>query len=146
MKNISNLQIALYQPQIPPNTGNIARTCAAFNIPLSLIGPLGFSLDDKYLKRAGLDYWDYVHLKVFESFDEFKSKINIGQRIIGFSKKGGILLTSMKFTCGDILLFGREDDGLPSEIRSQCNEITTISMPGGCNSIGEGVRSLNLST
>ena len=65
------MEVALFEPRIPQNTGNIARSCAAFNIPLNLIEPLGFKLEDKYLKRAGLDYWPLVTLNKFENFDKF---------------------------------------------------------------------------
>ena len=81
-------RVALFEPRIPQNTGNIARTCAAFNIPLHLIGPLGFSLDSKYLKRAGLDYWPLVKLKVHSSYHDFTHYINSDNRLIAFSKSG----------------------------------------------------------
>ncbi len=140
------LRVALYEPRIPPNTGNIARTCAAFNLPLSLIEPLGFSLNDRYLRRAGLDYWPHVNLSIHADFAEFREGIDAKQRIIGCSRLGGMPLASMRFRFGDVLLFGREDIGLPDSVRQQCAEITTISMPGAAGVEGQGgVRSLNLS-
>ena len=78
-------RICLFEPRIPQNTGNISRTCAAFNYKLDLIKPLGFSLDDKYLKRAGLDYWPYVDVNVFNSFNEYKTNISFS-RVIAFSR------------------------------------------------------------
>ena len=81
------MEVALFEPRIPQNTGNIARSCAAFNTPLNLIEPLGFKLDDKYLKRAGLDYWPLVTFNKYENFDNFlESKPT--KRIIAFSKNG----------------------------------------------------------
>jgi len=142
----STISVALYQPQIPPNTGNIARTCAAFNISLNLIKPLGFSIDDKQLKRAGLDYWDHVMLNIYEDYSMFKSSLSLQNRLIGSSRYGGIPLNEMEFMAGDTILFGREDNGLPSNVRSDCDFITTIPMPGCADESGKnGVRSLNLS-
>ena len=80
------MEVALFEPRIPQNTGNIARSCAAFNIPLNLIEPLGFKLEDKYLKRAGLDYWPLVTVNKYENFDKF-IETKLTNRIISFSKK-----------------------------------------------------------
>ena len=77
-----NLEIALFEPRIPQNTGNIARTCAAFQLPLNLIYPLGFSLSDKYLLRAGLDYWPFVELKRHDSFTNFKTQIKEDSTVV----------------------------------------------------------------
>ena len=140
------MEVALFEPRIPQNTGNIARTCAAFNIPLNLIEPLGFKLEDKYLKRAGLDYWPLVTLKKFENFDNFfKSKAS--QRIISFSKKNGIYLKDFNFKKDDVLLFGREDSGLPDCIISKSDFLISIFMPNlqTSDNNDKGVRSLNLS-
>ena len=140
-------RICLFEPRIPQNTGNIARTCAAFNIKLDLIDPLGFSLEDKYLKRAGLDYWKYVDVEVHSNFHVYQKTITEGQRVIGLSKTADQSITNFNFTNGDVLLFGREDNGLPNEIRNQCSNLIKIPMPGGTNQpgINSGVRSLNLS-
>ncbi len=140
------MEIALFEPRIPQNTGNIARTCAAFNIPLNLIEPLGFKLEDKYLKRAGLDYWPLVTVNKYGNFDKFlESKLT--NRIISFSKKNGILLKNFKFKEEDVLLFGREDSGLPDCIIDKSDFLISIYMPnlqtGTSNQ--KGVRSLNLS-
>ena len=140
------LRVALFEPRIPPNTGNIARTCAAFGLPLSLIEPLGFSIDDRQLKRAGLDYWPHVDLSVHSNFEQFRSELTPPSRLIGCSRRGGEPLQHMTFHEGDVLLFGREDTGLPDPIRDQCEKILTIPMPCSAAEDGQGgVRSLNLS-
>ncbi len=146
MNNVINKpHIALYEPRIPQNTGNIARSCAAFNLRLELIKPLGFELDDKYLKRAGLDYWKYMDIVVHQSFEDFLLS-NKNTRIIGFSKSAKLNLDEYLFNTDDILLFGREDLGLPTNIRNSCTDIVSIRMPGGTHqNNGIGVRSLNLS-
>ena len=140
------MEVALFEPRIPQNTGNIARSCAAFNIPLNLIEPLGFKLEDKYLKRAGLDYWPLVSVNKYENFSKFlESKLK--KRIISFSKKNGIYLKDFKFNEDDVLLFGREDNGLPDNIIDKSDYLISIFMPNlqtGAND-QKGVRSLNLS-
>ena len=140
------MEVALFEPRIPQNTGNIARSCAAFNIPLNLIEPLGFKLEDKYLKRAGLDYWPLVTVNKYGNFDNFlESKLR--RRIISFSKKNGMYLNEFKFQKDDVLLFGREDSGLPDSIIDKSNFLISIFMPNlqtGAND-QKGVRSLNLS-
>ena len=140
------MEVSLFEPRIPQNTGNIARSCAAFNIPLNLIEPLGFKLDDKYLKRAGLDYWPLVKINKYRNFEKFlESKYS--RRIISFSKKNGTYLKDFKFQKDDVLLFGREDSGLPESIIEKSNFLISIFMPNlqtGVN-VQKGVRSLNLS-
>lgn len=136
----SPLRIALFEPRIPPNTGNIARSCAAFQLPLSLIEPLGFNIDDKTLKRAGLDYWPHVDLTTHPNFDAFEAALPKPYRLIGCSRHQGSSLSHFAFQEGDVLLFGREDTGLPPEIRARCDQICTIPMRGHAH-----VRSLNLS-
>ena len=140
------MEVALFEPRIPQNTGNIARTCAAFNLPLNLIEPLGFKLEDKYLKRAGLDYWPLVTVNKYRNFNSFfESKSP--KRILSFSKKNGIYLKDFKFKENDILLFGREDSGLPDCIIDKSDFLISIFMPNiqsGTND-KKGVRSLNLS-
>ena len=140
------MEISLFEPRIPQNTGSIARTCAAFDITLNLIEPLGFKLEDKYLKRAGLDYWPLVKINIYTNFNKFKdSKIN--KRIIAFSKKNGVYLKNFRFCEDDILLFGREDTGLPNNIINSCDSLISIYMPNVAisNNVSKGVRSLNLS-
>ena len=140
------MEVALFEPRIPQNTGNIARSCAAFNIPLNLIEPLGFQLEDKYLKRAGLDYWPLVNVNNYRNFDKFLSSKKT-KRLISFSKKNGIYLKDFKFQDNDVLLFGREDSGLPDSIIDKSDFLISIFMPnlqaGGNDQ--KGVRSLNLS-
>ncbi len=140
------MEISLFEPRIPQNTGSIARTCAAFDLTLNLIEPLGFQLEDKYLKRAGLDYWPLVKLENYPNFNKFKdSKKN--KRIIAFSKKNGIYLKDYKFMEDDILLFGREDTGLPNNVINASDSLISIFMPNVelSNNHKKGVRSLNLS-
>ncbi len=140
------MEISLFEPRIPQNTGSIARTCAAFDLTLNLIEPLGFKLEDKYLRRAGLDYWPLVKLDKYPNFNTFQhSKKN--QRIIGFSKKNGIYLKNFRFLEDDILLFGREDTGLPDDVIKASDSLISIYMPNVelSNNDKKGVRSLNLS-
>ena len=140
------MEVALFEPRIPQNTGNIARTCAAFNMPLNLIEPLGFKLEDKYLKRAGLDYWPLVTVNTYENFDKFFESKS-AKRIISFSKKNGIYLKDFKFKDDDVLLFGREDSGLTDRIIEKSDYLISIFMPNLQTSKNDqkGVRSLNLS-
>ena len=136
----------MFEPQIPPNTGNIARTCAAFQLPLALIEPLGFRIDDRSLRRAGLDYWPHVTVSTHEDLNDLTGQLPRESRLIGCSRYGGVALTSMVFQHGDVLLFGREDTGLPPSVRERCDGMVTIPMPGAADSSGRGgVRSLNLS-
>ncbi|MCR8540261.1 MAG: tRNA (cytidine(34)-2'-O)-methyltransferase [Prochlorococcus marinus CUG1439] len=140
------MEVTLFEPRIPQNTGNIARSCAAFNIPLNLIEPLGFKLEDKYLKRAGLDYWPLVTVNKYGNFDKYLDSKST-KRIISFSKKNGIYLKDFKFEEDDILLFGREDSGLPDYVINKSDFLISIFMPNlqtGKND-QKGVRSLNLS-
>ena len=140
------MEIALFEPRIPQNTGSIARTCAAFDITLNLIEPLGFKLDDKYLKRAGLDYWHLMKIVNYKDFDLFK-KAKKNNRIISFSKKNGIYLRNFTFKKNDVLLFGREDNGLPDQIIKESQALISIYMPNKASKLNNniGVRSLNLS-
>ena len=140
------MEVALFEPRIPQNTGNIARSCAAFNIPLNLIEPLGFKLEDKYLKRAGLDYWPLVTVNQYENFEKFLASKST-KRIISFSKKNGIYLRDFKFQEDDVLLFGREDLGLPDHVIKKSDFLVSIFMPKlqTGNNEKKGVRSLNLS-
>ena len=140
------MEISLFEPRIPQNTGSIARTCAAFNITLNLIEPLGFKLDDKYLKRAGLDYWHLMNIVNYPDFNVFK-KTKKNNRLISFSKKNGIYLRDFKFEKNDVLLFGREDNGLPDNIIEKSDALVSIFMPNKASDLNNniGVRSLNLS-
>ena len=112
MTEFAPLRIALFEPQIPPNTGNIARTSAAFRVPLTLIEPLGFKVDDRSVRRAGLDYWPHVQLSIASNFPAFQAELRREQRLIGCSRRGGSSLSSFTFRRGDVLLFGRQDQRL----------------------------------
>lgn len=133
-------RVVLVQPQIPPNTGNIARTCAATGTELHLVGPLGFEISDRYLKRAGLDYWIYVNLCYHRSFADFQLiHQQKGGRLIGFSVRGTCSYVQYQFQENDWLLFGSETTGLPASVLEICNDTVYIPMAQ------PNVRSLNLS-
>ena len=143
--NCSRPRVALFQPRIPQNTGTIGRSCLAFNMSLDIIKPTGFSFDDKYLKRAGLDYWPNVDLHLYDSFEEYKDSFS-NSRFIALTKKSNKSISNIKYKDTDILLFGREDTGLPDNIMSKCEIVAGIPMPGGeIHFKNGGVRSLNLS-
>ncbi len=143
--NCSSPRVALFEPRIPQNTGTIGRSCLAFNLPLDIIKPTGFSFEDKYLKRAGLDYWEYVDVHLYESFDQYKNCFS-NSRIIALTKKSSNSISNIIYKDTDILLFGREDTGLPDKIMNKCEIVAGIPMPGGENQLKTGgVRSLNLS-
>ena len=134
-----HLNIVLYQPEIPANTGNIARLCGAAMVRLHLIHPLGFRVDDKHLKRAGLDYWHEVDVQHHENFNAFlESDHEIGSRLYCFSKSAEHIYTEVKGQKGAYLLFGCESVGLPETVRK---EFPCFRIP-----IFGQVRSLNLST
>lgn len=133
-------RIVLVQPEIPPNTGNIARTAAATQTSLHLVGPLGFELSDRYLKRAGLDYWPYVDLTHHASLDAFYDyRQQQSGRWIGFTTAGTQNYIDFEFREDDWLLFGRETLGLPETVIQSCD--ATLYIPMG----QAQVRSLNLS-
>ena len=131
--------IALFEPEIPPNTGNIIRLCANTGTQLHLIEPLGFSLDDKQLVRAGLDYHEYASVKTYADFSAFESHHG-GARIFAVTTKGDMSYHEVTFQQGDIFLFGPETRGLPELIRNQFDEDRKIRIP-----MKENSRSLNLS-
>ncbi|QDZ40994.1 tRNA (cytidine(34)-2'-O)-methyltransferase [Euhalothece natronophila Z-M001] len=134
------VKVVLYQPEIPPNTGNIARTCAATNTELHLVGELGFDISDRAVKRAGLDYWPYVDLHQHQDWDTFTQyRQRIGGNLIAFSVKGKKPYTNYFFQNEDWLLFGQESSGLPPEIMASSDELLRIPIPS------PHVRSLNLS-
>jgi tRNA (cytidine/uridine-2'-O-)-methyltransferase len=133
-----DLNVVLFQPEIPANTGNIARLCGAAEIRLHLIHPLGFKVDDKHLKRAGLDYWQEVDICHHTNFENFLEGTACGNRLVCFSRHAETLYTNAEVRNGDYLLFGRETMGLPSTIRE--------NYPCYAIPIWGKVRSLNLST
>ena len=133
-------QIVLVNPLIPPNTGNIARTCAATRTPLHLVGPLGFEISDRQLKRAGLDYWEFVDLHYHPALADFRQhRQQQGGRWIAFSTSGLCNYTKFEYAATDWLLFGCETTGLPPDLLTECDAIVRIPMAQS------GVRSLNLS-
>lgn len=134
------IHVVLVEPEIPPNTGNIARTCAATGSVLHLVEPLGFSIDDKSVKRAGLDYWPYVQLEVHKSFEAFMEKYGHRQLYLA-TTKGGNRYTDVQFKDEDMILFGRETAGLPKEFIAKHKE-NAIRIP---MSKDTRLRSLNLS-
>ena len=133
------IHVVMVNPEIPPNTGNVARTCAATNSVLHLVKPLGFDISDKALKRAGLDYWPYVTLEVHESLDEFLDKYQ-GRRMFLATTKGGKKYTDVSFEDEDMILFGRETAGLPRDFIKE-HEDEAIRIPMSENT---RLRSLNL--
>jgi tRNA (cytidine/uridine-2'-O-)-methyltransferase len=134
------MQLALWEPEIPPNAGNVARLCAATGTVLHLIGRLGFRIDDRKLKRAGLDYWPEVEIHQHADFAEFEQAVG-SDRIICIETTVERFYTQAVFRPDDCLLFGNESHGLPPTIRERYAHRTFgIPMPGG------KVRSLNLAT
>lgn len=131
------MQIVLFEPEIPPNTGNVARLCAATKTPLHLIEPLGFSIDDKHLKRAGLDYWPHVNVTVWPDFETFFK--NVPGRLVLTSARGGVRYDCFQFQPGDLIVLGPETRGLPEAMFQRFDN--RIRMP-----IWGHVRSLNMST
>ncbi|OYD08498.1 tRNA (uridine(34)/cytosine(34)/5-carboxymethylaminomethyluridine(34)-2'-O)-methyltransferase TrmL [Paludifilum halophilum] len=132
-----SFHICLVEPEIPNNTGNIARTCAVTGSVLHLIRPLGFSTDDKYLKRSGMDYWYHVDVRYYDSFDEFQAAFPEG-RFFCATTKAKRSYTDFQFREGDIFVFGKETEGLPPEILEAYAK-TCVRIP-----MKSDVRSLNL--
>lgn len=134
-----SLNIVLFQPEIPQNTGNIARTCAATGSKLHLIKPLGFSVSDKYLKRAGLDYWDLVDITYYENFEEFLDSIGEKEVFISTTKESRFY-SDVKYTKDCYIMFGKETKGLPEYVHEKFKN-TRIKIPMINN---PHARSLNL--
>ena len=134
------LHLALVEPEIPPNTGNVARLCAATGAALHLVEPLGFRLDDADLKRAGLDYWEHLRIAVYPNLPQFLEDTKLYRRWF-FSKRGTRPYAGADFQTGDMLVFGKETKGLPAELLAREPD-RTLRIPMRAN----GVRSLNLST
>ena len=133
------LKVVLYQPEIPPNTGNIIRLCANSGCSLHLIEPLGFSLDDKKLRRAGLDYREFASLRRYPDFPSF-CRQNDGLRIFGVTTRASRPYHEVDYQAGDALLFGPETRGLPEDILKGLGRNNCIRIP-----MAAGSRSLNLS-
>lgn len=139
MKYDPLLHIVLYEPDIPPNTGNIGRTCVAIGAKLWLVEPLGFSLDAKQLRRAGLDYWEHLELEVVPNWDACLARLPAGNMWF-FSKFAQRSYTDVAYQPGDILVFGSETSGLPEAMREMhADRLLKIAMR-------PQVRSLNLSS
>jgi tRNA (cytidine/uridine-2'-O-)-methyltransferase len=136
----SAYQVVLYQPEIPQNTGNIARTCAATGSPLHLVEPLGFRLEDRYLKRAGLDYWPSVTMRVHRDMESLRRSV-APCRCVYFSAHAATSLFDFHFEPGDCLVFGSETSGLPSSLLNGAGE-AVVKIPMDRSR----VRSLNLAT
>ena len=136
----ARVHVALVEPEIPPNTGNIARLCAATFTPLHLVGKLGFRTDDKAVRRAGLDYWSEVEIHYHLNIEALYAALP-GCRFLYFSTKGERTYTDFRYARGDCLVFGSETRGLPVELlRENWERCLTIPMPN------HNVRSLNLAT
>lgn len=139
----ARLNVVLVEPKIPPNTGNVARLCAVTGSRLHLVAPLGFRIDDKDLRRAGLDYWDKVHAATWSSFDELLQAESVGEeRLHLFTGRGGTSLWEARFAPGDYLVLGDEVGGLPQELldRHLARLVRVPMIPE------PSARSLNLST
>ena len=130
--------IVLYEPEIPPNTGNIIRLCANTGTHLHLIHPVGFQLDDKKLRRAGLDYREFVNIQEFHSLDEFRLAI-APRRLFGISTKGQSCYSNIHYQAGDVFLLGPETRGLPQTVLDALPEENILRIP-----MREHSRSLNL--
>jgi tRNA (cytidine/uridine-2'-O-)-methyltransferase len=138
---MSKFKIVLVAPEIPGNTGSIGRTCVALDLELILIKPLAFDISEKAVRRAGLDYWKYVNLKIYENFEDFLSNENpTNDKMFFFSKTVKKNLFEAKFTENCFLIFGSETKGLPKNIMETYQEyLVTLPM------YSEQIRSLNLS-
>ena len=134
-----NLNIVLVEPRIPQNTGNISRTCAVTGARLHLVGPLGFEISDKQLKRAGLDYWDKLDVTYYDGLEDFFSK-NQNGKFFYFTTKGQHVHSEAEYPDNAYLIFGREDKGLPEELLHD-NPESCVRIP-----MRNELRSLNLST
>ena len=131
--------VVLVEPEIPPNTGNVGRLCLATRSTLHLVRPFGFTLDDRELKRAGLDYWDEVDLRIWESLDQLQRAQSPDARFFFLTTKFGRAYYDVRFRDGDFIIFGRETKGLPEQLlRANVENCLTIPM--------HGTRSLNLAT
>lgn len=133
------MNVVLFEPEIPPNTGNVARLCLATNTNLYLKKPLGFSLEDKYLKRAGLDYWEHVRYQLIDNMEELYTRFP-NSNFYYLSTKASKSYTQIHYKSDDFLVFGPETRGLPEELVFQSGKGITIPM------LNDKVRSLNLAT
>ncbi|OFZ12248.1 MAG: hypothetical protein A2Z20_04330 [Bdellovibrionales bacterium RBG_16_40_8] len=131
--------VVLIEPEIPNNTGNIGRTCVGLNSRLHLVGPLGFSIDDKQVRRSGLDYWQNLDLEYYKSRDDWQKSMPSGARIHLIETGSSRTIYDIEYRAGDYLVFGRETTGIPHEILEKFSDhVYSIPFPGG-------IRSFNLS-
>jgi len=131
--------VSLIEPQIPPNTGNIGRLCGATNARLEIVGKIGFKITDRYLKRAGLDYWEHINWEYFENLEKYMEKLNPA-KIHLLTTKSKVHYTDHTFNPGDFLLFGSETKGIDAPYLEKYHDrCCTIPMPN------KNIRSLNLS-
>lgn len=130
------MRLALYQPDIPQNTGTLLRTCACLGVAVDVIGPTGFDMSDRALKRAGLDYLEHVALVRHVSFEAFRATLS-GRRLVLLSTHADVSLYDFGFRDGDTLMLGRESAGVPEAVRDACD--ARLRIP-----IREGLRSLNV--
>ena len=135
---MSHIHIVLHEPEIPQNTGNIARTCAAIGASLHLIRPLGFTIDDKKLKRAGLDYWHHLDITYYDGLDDFYAK-NPDAKVFYFTTKAKHVYTEVQYPDPVFIMFGKETRGLPEDLLYAHPE-ECVRLP-----MRDGLRSLNLS-
>lgn len=151
------VRIALFQPDIPGNTGTILRMAACLGIGVDVIGPAGFDLSDRALKRAGMDYLEMAALTRHDDFARFEDERRAtGRRLVLFSTKASVAYTRFRFEPGDTLLFGRESGGVPEHVHDLADARVTIPMPGGGRSlnlalaaaigVGEALRQMGEST
>jgi tRNA (cytidine/uridine-2'-O-)-methyltransferase len=136
----SDLHIVLYQPEIPPNTGNIARLCACTGCVLHMVHPLGFDLSDRQLKRAGLDYWQHLDIRHYPDWHALRTSLTTARLWYALSTKATRSLWDVRFAAGDVLVFGPESRGLPEIILA---ELEPVRIPMRADA---EVRSLNLSS
>lgn len=134
------LSVALFCPQIPPNTGNIIRLCANTGVDLHLIEPLGFALDDKRMRRAGLDYHEFASVQIHPNFADFTRSLALNRRILALTTKASHNFYQAKIQAGDVLLFGSETTGLSQEVHDQLSAKQKFKLPMRAHS-----RSINLS-
>lgn len=135
---MKEINIVLYSPEIPQNTGNISRTCAVTGARLHIIKPIGFEISDRTLKRAGLDYWDKLDVTYYENYDDFMRQNEVGRKFY-FSSHAEKSYAEVEYQSGDYLIFGRESVGLPKELVTE-NTDTALRIP-----MRSDVRCLNLS-
>ena len=137
------LQIILFQPEIPQNTGNVGRLCAFTGARLHLVGPLGFSLEDRYLRRSGMDYWQHLDVQIHESWKTFRESPDFPSRIWLFTTHASQTYWSVEFAEGDALLFGNEGHGCPDWLHQEIGNSHRVTLPRFNE---HPLRSLNLAT